>query len=835
MFITCQECNTTFRLDEALLKPTGSKVRCSQCRHMFLAYPPSPQPSDPIYRDVAAPAVPLNESPPPAPPVEEEEQELEGIDLAELDSILEQGAPRSAGLEEELAQELESGDAGDDVPELDDADLDLDFDAALDLDSDDGADDTLLAEQGDEEDLDLEMDFSLDDGLPPVPPVSQEEEQATEGLEDALSLEEDLEAAAEAAKEDAPLEDGDLDLDLDGLDTGKEEATPALEPAAASGDDLDLGDLDFDLDGDVDEKVMGAEEPELSLADESDELDLKLDEPGGPDVEASATAEADATGSDELDLDLDLGDELEMDMEAAPETSPEDTEEPELSLEFDASAEPAGDDLDLGDLDALLETGGEGIEAEADEPAVKPDESEDLELKLDLGDEHAEAPAVDSGEGDELEDLEFELDSEFTDGPASEVAPDEAAPIGARAGDTIAEDDEIDLSDIEEMLESGQVADVAAKPSEAPEEDLDLGLGGDSDEIDLSEIESAIESADEADAARDLEEEADEPELELDLELDDTSQPADEPASEGLEISLDDESAGADDDLDLDLDLELESEAPSDKAEPADEELDLSDLSELVEESEKKTERIDNGDIELEFEIEEGEEEPAAAVEDVNRTAGSTQEFTVDQALAETPFVDEKPEKPAKKKPPKQKKKTSKTLLVLFFLILLGGIGYGAYYAVTQLGIEIPYLSEYLKPKPQDPAGTINLSTMEINSKFLENNLAGRLFVITGKVRNGYGTNREKIRLQGKLFTKGKVLVKTEYSYAGIILNDQDLATLPIAQIKQRLNTVPQGQAGDTIVKPGQTLPFMVVFSELPPPEQLDEFAIELLSSVQGR
>ncbi|MBI5895757.1 MAG: zinc-ribbon domain-containing protein [Desulfobacterales bacterium] len=33
MFITCQECNTTFRLDERLLKSTGSKVRCSQCRY----------------------------------------------------------------------------------------------------------------------------------------------------------------------------------------------------------------------------------------------------------------------------------------------------------------------------------------------------------------------------------------------------------------------------------------------------------------------------------------------------------------------------------------------------------------------------------------------------------------------------------------------------------------------------------------------------------------------------------------------------------------------------------------------------------------------------------
>jgi predicted Zn finger-like uncharacterized protein len=37
MILQCDQCNTKFRLDDAKLKPGGVKVRCSKCRHVFLA------------------------------------------------------------------------------------------------------------------------------------------------------------------------------------------------------------------------------------------------------------------------------------------------------------------------------------------------------------------------------------------------------------------------------------------------------------------------------------------------------------------------------------------------------------------------------------------------------------------------------------------------------------------------------------------------------------------------------------------------------------------------------------------------------------------------------
>ncbi|MBW1669239.1 MAG: zinc-ribbon domain-containing protein [Deltaproteobacteria bacterium] len=40
MIIECKNCGSKFRLDEGLLKKSGSKVRCSVCNNVFLAYPP---------------------------------------------------------------------------------------------------------------------------------------------------------------------------------------------------------------------------------------------------------------------------------------------------------------------------------------------------------------------------------------------------------------------------------------------------------------------------------------------------------------------------------------------------------------------------------------------------------------------------------------------------------------------------------------------------------------------------------------------------------------------------------------------------------------------------
>jgi len=45
MIVRCEGCSTKYNLDESVLKEEGSKVRCSRCRHVFLAYPPAKPPT----------------------------------------------------------------------------------------------------------------------------------------------------------------------------------------------------------------------------------------------------------------------------------------------------------------------------------------------------------------------------------------------------------------------------------------------------------------------------------------------------------------------------------------------------------------------------------------------------------------------------------------------------------------------------------------------------------------------------------------------------------------------------------------------------------------------
>ena len=39
MIITCDNCNTSFELEDNLVKDDGSKVRCTNCDHVFMAHP----------------------------------------------------------------------------------------------------------------------------------------------------------------------------------------------------------------------------------------------------------------------------------------------------------------------------------------------------------------------------------------------------------------------------------------------------------------------------------------------------------------------------------------------------------------------------------------------------------------------------------------------------------------------------------------------------------------------------------------------------------------------------------------------------------------------------
>jgi hypothetical protein len=359
----------------------------------------------------------------------------------------------------------------------------------------------------------------------------------------------------------------------------------------------------------------------------------------------------------------------------------------------------------------------------------------------------------------------------------------------------------------------------------ADDTDGGLGLGAD-DEIDLSEIEDAISTADQDDDEESFADGEDELELDMDLE---PEKPATGEEPEPLEMALEMEEGD-----------DTESE----------EELDLSDMNLSMEEEKPsvETETIDGGDIQLEFQVDTADRDDfpssgAETIEPVKTTAAkaNTTGFALDdetfssEDTITTELVKEATataDEPSAA-PQKTKGGAGKYLLILLILAALGGGGFYGYQYVIDNNINIPYLSDYINPQAKDPNGISKLSTSDISGKFVENEVAGRIFAVTGVVRNEYSVSRKLIRLQCKLYVKGNPQPKTTaYTYAGLVIADQELSSKSLAEIKKQLSTT-QGKEAAITVAPGKTIPFMVVFSELP--ADLDQYDVELVSSIKAQ
>jgi predicted Zn finger-like uncharacterized protein len=480
-------------------------------------------------------------------------------------------------------------------------------------------------------------------------------------------------------------------------------------------------------------------------------------------------------------------------------------EEPEAGA--DQAFEEALEALDLGDLspldadsaaddDDIDMTEIENLFQDDDWAAEKPPLADDAAASH-AADPTPETPAADEddeGEVIDLSDLEEMLDFEED---LDTVEPQEVEltlsdDFGAEGemptiDDGSLEEDDEDLSDLETLLEEDE-ADAPAG-SDAAADDLQQaeGEGLDDDEVemlDLSELGGTLD--DEDDRA-----------------------PADAPAAAG------------DEDLELQLDFES-----------------------TVDEDQKTA----DDDFELQFETEAGEKDAglataaaaagglAAAADKPDDRKGASE--TVASAVRPADRQKAHQQKPYQSVERAEKRGGSALALILLLLILLAVgvlalqrfLGVNIPY-VTDLTRNIPYIGEFVQPQGQvsDPAGNLHLSTMEINSRFIENDSAGKLFIITGQVKNGYTVARSHIQVNGKIYSQGKQLVKSENVFSGNILSDLDLKNLSFDDIRSRLNNKDGLQMANVDVKPGATVPFMLVFSDLP--ENLEEFTIEVAGS----
>jgi len=196
----------------------------------------------------------------------------------------------------------------------------------------------------------------------------------------------------------------------------------------------------------------------------------------------------------------------------------------------------------------------------------------------------------------------------------------------------------------------------------------------------------------------------------------------------------------------------------------------------------------------------------------------------------------ESPEQ-AEKTAPKRKRKGSlagilTTLLII--VLLVTGAGVALFYFAPEYIPEplTSYLGVAGKPEVKDP-GVRRLSFKAVSGKFYSSSKAGNLFCIQGMVFNNYPGSRSFIRVKGSLLDEKGAAVKQKLVFAGNTFSENELKDLSLEQINQSLaNRTGKGSV-NVNVKPQASVPFMIVFEELP--ENLSEFTVEAVSSAPGQ
>ncbi len=316
-----------------------------------------------------------------------------------------------------------------------------------------------------------------------------------------------------------------------------------------------------------------------------------------------------------------------------------------------------------------------------------------------------------------------------------------------------------------------------------------------------------------------------------------------EEKSEGIELAMDEAFEEKPEEAGLELELDLESEIDETQAETGAElELELADKTDseinVKEEPEGiEPEEVEPEEIEIDKETETKIEESKQEDIDQDKTPGEKEEPSKTFNMGVMPDEQEaekaiepidKPEKGAlteKSEQPKvaaNKRISMPVLLLLFATLLISGA-----YVLHSVGINIPFFS-LLKPEVQD-AGNPKIYPSDINNKFVENSKIGKLLVITGKAKNGYSDARSYISITGKLYKKGKILLKTKTVYCGTILSELELQNMDLDAINNRLSNRFGDNKSNIKIKADAIIPFMVVFADLP--ENPDEFTIEAAGS----
>jgi predicted Zn finger-like uncharacterized protein len=779
---------------------------------------------------------------------------------------------------EDLTAELEAGNIGED----DDLDLDLDDDLAFGEEIDEEIEETTEREM--EFDLDLGEEETSESVL----------DASTDDFDLDLDFEESVEEPSGGEREerealdlDGGIDEGEMEMELD-LDFGEEEPSEPVLDATA-----DEFDLELDLEGSIEEPSGGereerealdldggtGEEPAEPIYDtvdgddwalDMDEFDLDLDEEGMESVDLDST---------EFDLDFDLmGDETAARKESPSKASAKTGYEAEPEPPLGGAAEDEGfESIDLEEEDLDLDFDFDEDEEQAAAGSAALDEQDDFELEFDLEEGEHQGEAVLDLEAEEADTLlpadmkedEEEFDLDF------DLGPEEGTVAGTETNDSEVvrgdKTEEFDLSEIEDFLDEEPPAAGSGQTMEESAE-LELELESEGQTMD-SETEPRTQTGGKTEEELDLEtmmEDRDqwpaEEDTEISLEtidendvLEDEERAETAPAvpagqaAEGFQITPADEDQpppvpettfkrkkksrarpflitilvllllcvcaaaglyyfGLADRVPYLKDMietVVKTAYPDAAHPPAREEQaaqregaatgqEIAQKPETVPEQEAATgpEAITAGETAT------GGEAVASANEAAPQTPSDTQDAGSEEPRDETASASPEPSGAA------------------------AGPGKEAGASSAEQSPKAGPSGK--KPAAADEAGPPRIAMVENPYyRFVENQDAGQILIISGMVTNRYDTPRQSIEVKANLFDARGEVIRSSTVFAGNMLSEKELASEGLAELKEVLSSSRENR-----VPPGERLPFMFVFGDLPP--TVAEFEVEVVSSARG-
>lgn len=131
---------------------------------------------------------------------------------------------------------------------------------------------------------------------------------------------------------------------------------------------------------------------------------------------------------------------------------------------------------------------------------------------------------------------------------------------------------------------------------------------------------------------------------------------------------------------------------------------------------------------------------------------------------------------------------------------------------------------------PQNKAVPVEI-VQKAEAFFVENVNVGQMLVVQGQIRNISTDPISFVTLEAKLLGNDGKVVMSQRFFAGNVLSKDELSQLSIKEIQDRLTRKEGDNLSNVHVKPGQTVPFMVVFYNLPPIEELTDYSISYVNA----